>query len=55
MVEITKLISQLNQEFALKELGDMNYFLGVQVKYTAEGIHLSQTKYILDLLCKTKI
>ncbi|RVW65795.1 Retrovirus-related Pol polyprotein from transposon RE1 [Vitis vinifera] len=29
--------------------------LGIQVRHTTEGLHLSQTKYIKDLLCKAKM
>lgn len=49
------LVSQLNSTFALKDLGEINYFLGIQVQPTAEGIHLSQTKYITNILCKAKL
>ncbi|KAM6557137.1 hypothetical protein CsatB_004156 [Cannabis sativa] len=53
--EISTLIAQLNSKFALKDLGDINYFLGIQVTATANGLHLSQTKYITDILCKAKL
>ena len=46
---INDLVFKLNNAFALKDLGDINYFLGIQVKYTTKGLHLSQTKYIIDL------
>ncbi|RVW60112.1 Retrovirus-related Pol polyprotein from transposon RE1 [Vitis vinifera] len=52
---IQQLISQLNKSFSLKDLGEINYFLGIQVKHTTEGLHLSQTKYVHDLLCKAKM
>lgn len=41
--------------FALKDLGEVDYFLGIQVKRTENGIDLSQKKYVTDLLCKTKM
>ena len=41
--------------FTLKDLGEVDYFLGIQVRHTTEGLHLSQTKYIKDLLCKAKM
>ncbi|KAL5772667.1 hypothetical protein ACOSQ2_012591 [Xanthoceras sorbifolium] len=48
--EIAQLVLNLNQKFALKDLGVLNYFLGIEVQHMAGGIHLSQHKYILDLL-----
>ncbi|KAK6115293.1 hypothetical protein DH2020_007562 [Rehmannia glutinosa] len=53
--EVQSVIFQLNQKFALKDLGEVYYFLGIQVKHTSTGLHLSQTKYIKELLCKTKM
>ncbi|KAK9217237.1 hypothetical protein WN943_005862 [Citrus x changshan-huyou] len=50
--QVTEVISQLSSEFALKDLGDFNYFLGVEVTPSAEGLHLSQTKYVGDILRK---
>jgi hypothetical protein len=31
-------------------IGELNYFLGLQVKQTAEGIFISQSKYARDLV-----
>lgn len=45
----------MNNMFTLKDLGKLNYFLRVQVSHTTIGLHLSQTKYIKDSLCKTKM
>ncbi|KAK9207149.1 hypothetical protein WN943_017434 [Citrus x changshan-huyou] len=51
-VYISEVISLLSSEFALKDLEDFNYFLGVEVTPSAEGLHLSQTKYVGDILRK---
>lgn len=34
---ISSLIKALNHEFAIRDLGQVNYFLGVEVKQTSEG------------------
>lgn len=53
---ITNLIKDINKEFALKDLGELNYFLVKQVTSFPNGkIHLSQRKYIQDLLIRTKV
>ncbi|KAH9727210.1 retrovirus-related pol polyprotein from transposon RE1 [Citrus sinensis] len=52
---IKEVIGRLGSEFALKDLGDFNYFLGLEVTPSAVGMHLSQTKYIGDLLKKAQM
>lgn len=37
-------IASLGKVFDLKDLGTLNYFLGIQVQTTSSGIHLSQAK-----------
>jgi hypothetical protein len=48
----TTLLKDLQDEFALKDLGDLNYFLGIEVTKTTYGIVLTQDKYASDLLKK---
>ena len=43
---------KLNESFALKDLGDLHYFLGVEVYRDESGMYLNQAKYITDLLQK---
>uniref|UniRef100_A0A2N9F1H2 Reverse transcriptase Ty1/copia-type domain-containing protein n=1 Tax=Fagus sylvatica TaxID=28930 RepID=A0A2N9F1H2_FAGSY len=52
---ITSLIAKLQEDFALKDLGPLNFFLGVEAHTTASGMYLSQHHYISDLLQKTKM
>jgi histone deacetylase 1/2 len=47
---ITSLLQDLSSTFALKDLGDLHYFLGIEVKRFNQGIVLTQEKYALDLL-----
>jgi hypothetical protein len=37
---------QLSAEFHMSDLGPLNYFLGIEVKQSTKGYHLSQSKYI---------
>ncbi|KAI3765987.1 hypothetical protein L2E82_16034 [Cichorium intybus] len=52
---ITSFTTQLNQEFAIKDLGDLSYFLGLEVTYTDDGLFLSQTKYATDILTRADL
>jgi hypothetical protein len=44
------LLAQLRQSFPVKDLGKLGFFLGIEVKHQSDGLHLSQQKYITDLL-----
>lgn len=49
--KIDDFVATLNIEFSLKDMGDLHYFLGVEVTHLYTGsLHLCQRKYILDLL-----
>ena len=50
MDEITKLKHSLQQRFAIKDLGILRYFLGIEMATSPKGFFLSQRKYVLDLL-----
>ncbi|XP_071681833.1 uncharacterized protein [Lolium perenne] len=51
--EIQRLKKTLARIFEVKDLGSLHYFLGIEVAYGAQGIYLSQRKYVLDLLTET--
>jgi hypothetical protein len=48
--EISSLQQHLASEFEMKQLGNLKYFLGIEVARSEHGIFLCQRKYILDLL-----
>jgi len=50
---ITELLQLLSVDFVVKDLGDLHYFLGVEVLLVKTSLILSQRRYILDLLKKT--
>uniref|UniRef100_A0A803QBG4 Reverse transcriptase Ty1/copia-type domain-containing protein n=1 Tax=Cannabis sativa TaxID=3483 RepID=A0A803QBG4_CANSA len=54
-VVIDAIITALNHEFDVKDLGSLHYLLGVEVHRTTSGIYLSQSKYIVDFLTKLKM
>lgn len=43
-------IAALLNDFALKDLGELNFFLGIEVKKMTDDILLSQDKYARDIL-----
>jgi hypothetical protein len=49
---VTALLQDLKKEFALKDLGDLYYFLGIEVTKETHGILLSENKYAEDILKK---
>ncbi|GJY03342.1 F-box protein-like protein [Tanacetum coccineum] len=46
------IIRSLHQEFAMTDLGLLNYFLGVYVTRDSSGLFLSQQKYAVEILEK---
>ena len=53
MSEMTRIKAALNKEFEVKDLGNLKYFLGMEVARSRDGICVSQRKYVLDLLTET--
>jgi hypothetical protein len=47
------LLQDLKKDFSLKDLGELHYFLGIEVNKTNDGLILTQEKYANDLLKKT--
>ena len=41
---------KLGKEFKISDLGELKYFLGIEVVYGKSGIYLMQRKYLLDVL-----
>ncbi|RVW34323.1 Retrovirus-related Pol polyprotein from transposon RE1 [Vitis vinifera] len=53
MTKNQNLKKYLSEEFEVKDLGNLKYFLGMEVARSRKGIVVSQRKYILDLLKET--
>lgn len=52
---IDKLLQLLISDFAVKDLGTLHYFLGIEVIPVKDGLLLSQQRYIRDLLSTTNM
>ena len=52
---VSSIILSLANRFSLKDLGNLSYFLGVEVLPHSIGLFLSQSKYILDILTKANM
>ncbi|CAM8948224.1 unnamed protein product [Rhodiola kirilowii] len=49
---VDQFVEQMQQEFKMSMVGEMNYFLGLQVKQKNDGIFISQSKYARKLIKK---
>lgn len=55
MSGISHLITRLKQLFVMKDLSPSHYFLGIHVQHLHDGLHLSQSKYISNVLDRAKM
>ncbi|RZC11276.1 Retrovirus-related Pol polyprotein from transposon RE1 [Glycine soja] len=51
--EISRITTLLDNTFKIKNLGDLKFFIGLEVARSTSSIHLCQRKYVLDLLSDT--
>ncbi|KAK8700422.1 hypothetical protein V6N13_018819 [Hibiscus sabdariffa] len=54
-VSIDKVVQEIIVIFSLKDLGDLSFFLGMNVRRVKQGIILSQRKHILEVLETAKM
>jgi hypothetical protein len=52
---ISHLKATLQQRFPIKDLGNLKYFLGIEMATSHKGLFLNQRRYILDLLKDAKM
>ncbi|GJS14893.1 ribonuclease H-like domain-containing protein [Tanacetum coccineum] len=52
LAQAQQIIRSLHQEFAMTDLGPLNYFLGISVTRDSAGLFLSQKKYVVEILDK---
>ena len=51
--EIQRLTEHLDTVFSINDLGKLNYFLGIEVNYTADGLVLHQNKFTKEHLLES--
>nr|CAD1831090.1 unnamed protein product [Ananas comosus var. bracteatus] len=51
--ELCKIKQCLAKEFEIKDIGNLKFFLGMEIARSKKGIAVSQRKYVLDLLSET--
>ena len=47
---IQELKNFLNQQFEMKDLGHLSYFLGLEIIHSTDGLYITQAKYASELL-----
>jgi len=52
---VNLIITKLNADFAVKDLGDLHFFLGIEALPVSNGLYLTQRKYTADLLIRSKM
>ena len=45
----------MHSEFEMSMLGEFNFFLGLQIKQSKDGISIKQSKYVKDFLKKFEL
>ncbi|KAL5563180.1 hypothetical protein UlMin_032927 [Ulmus minor] len=54
-LSLQKFIKRLHNLLALKDMGSLRHFLGIEVRRDEGGMYLTQTRYIEELLKKTEM
>ena len=49
---IQELKDFLNQQFEMKDLGHLSYFLGFEITHSTNGFYITQAKYASDILSR---
>ena len=49
---IQELKDFLSQQFEMKDLGHLSYFLGLEITHSTNGLYITQAKYVSNLLSR---
>jgi hypothetical protein len=50
---LDRITASLRSEIAMTDMGSLHYFLGIAVTRDSSGMHLSQAKYVAEILNNT--
>ena len=51
-MKVEEFVDEMKKEFKMSMVGELNYFLGLQVKHMKSGIFISQSKYARNIVKK---
>ncbi|XP_065630728.1 uncharacterized mitochondrial protein AtMg00810-like [Quercus suber] len=51
-IGIQELKDFLSQQFEMKDLGHLSYFLGLEITHSTDGLYITQAKYASELLSR---
>ena len=52
---IQELKDFLSQQFEMKDLGHLSYFLGLEIIHSTDGLYITQAKYAFELLSQARL
>ena len=52
---IQELKDFFNQQFKMKDLGHLSYFLGLEITHSTNSLYITQAKYASDLLSRARL
>ena len=52
---IQELKDFLSQQFEMKDLGYLSYFLGLEIIHSTYGLYITQAKYASDFLSRARL
>jgi hypothetical protein len=52
---VARFAEDMSKEFEMSMMGELQFFLGLQIKHEKEGIFVHQAKYTNDILKKFKM
>ena len=45
----------LSQQFEMKDIGHLSYFLGLEITHSTDELYITQAKYVSELLSRARL